>query len=156
MDGHSTSCFEKFAEDNQLAQGKVTVWKVDWDCGQDNSIVSRSDSSGSSGSVVSGASVSAQYIGYLENGTVFDSSLPRWRQKNLTPDSGFTDEFRTIDFVAGSGGMIAGFDEGVRGMVANETRTFSIPPEKAYGKDPDAHELGNKTLFFKVRVISVE
>ena len=34
-------------------------------------------------------------------------------------------------------------------------KTITVKPEDAYGTDPSAHPLGNKTLFFKVQVVSV-
>ena len=63
------------------------------------------------------------YIGTLDDGTVFDESRPRGS---------------TLDFVIGAGQMIAGFDEGVRGMVEGETKTVRIEPANAYGEyDPE-------------------
>ncbi len=35
-DGHGTKCFEKFDERMQFTGGKISVWKVDWDCQQNN------------------------------------------------------------------------------------------------------------------------
>jgi len=71
-----------------------------------------------------GDSVAVHYIGTLEDGTVFDESRPRGS---------------TLDFVIGTGGMIAGFDQGVRGMAEGETKTVRIEPAEAYGEyDPEA------------------
>ena len=64
-----------------------------------------------------GDSVAVHYIGTLEDGTVFDESRPRGS---------------TLDFVIGTGGMIAGFDQGVRGMAVGETKTVRIEPADAY------------------------
>ena len=70
-----------------------------------------------------GDSVAVHYIGTLDDGTVFDESRPRGS---------------TLDFVIGAGQMIAGFDEGVRGMVEGETKTVRIEPANAYGEyDPE-------------------
>ena len=70
-----------------------------------------------------GDSVAVHYIGTLDDGTVFDESRPRGS---------------TLDFVIGAGGMIAGFDQGVRGMVEGETKTVRIDPADAYGEyDPE-------------------
>lgn len=57
------------------------------------------------------------YTGTLDNGTVFASNM------NSTP----------LSFVLGSGQLIAGFDEAVTGMGANDQKTVRIPVEKAYG-----------------------
>ncbi|MCX6688999.1 MAG: peptidylprolyl isomerase [Methanoregula sp.] len=61
--------------------------------------------------------VTVYYTGTLDNGTVFDSNM------NGTP----------LSFVLGSGQLIAGFDEAVTGMGANDQKTVRIPVEKAYG-----------------------
>lgn len=70
-----------------------------------------------------GDSVAVHYIGTLDDGSVFDESRPR---------------ASTLDFVIGSGAMIAGFDQGVRGMAVGETKTIRIEPADAYGEyDPE-------------------
>lgn len=71
-----------------------------------------------------GDQVAVHYIGTLDDGSVFDESRPRGA---------------TLDFTIGAGQMIAGFDEGVRGMAAGETKTIRIAPADAYGElDPEA------------------
>ena len=65
-----------------------------------------------------GDTVAVHYIGTLDDGTQFDSSRDRGA---------------TLDFQIGSGGMIAGFDAGVRGMAEGETKTIRIEPADAYG-----------------------
>lgn len=70
-----------------------------------------------------GDSIAVHYIGTLDDGTEFDASRPRGS---------------TLDFVIGTGSMIAGFDEGVRGMAEGEVRTIRIEPAEAYGEfDPE-------------------
>lgn len=70
-----------------------------------------------------GDAVAVHYIGTLDDGTEFDASRPRGA---------------TLDFVIGSGSVIAGFDEGVTGMIEGETRTVHIEPADAYGEvDPE-------------------
>jgi len=70
-----------------------------------------------------GDSVAVHYIGTLDDGSEFDASRPRGA---------------TLDFVIGSGSMIAGFDEGVRGMTEGEVRTIRIEPADGYGVvDPE-------------------
>jgi peptidylprolyl isomerase len=67
--------------------------------------------------VQDGDKVSLHYTGTLNDGTVFDSS-----------EGG-----QPLNFTVGSGEVIQGFDDGVRGMEVGETRDISIPPEQAYG-----------------------
>jgi len=38
FDGHGLKCFEKFDERQQITGGKISVWKVDWDCQQENKV----------------------------------------------------------------------------------------------------------------------
>ena len=68
--------------------------------------------------IEAGDTVKVEYRGELENGEVFDAS-----ERHGQP----------LEFVAGAGQMIAGFDEAVVGMRLNEEKTVTIPPEKAYG-----------------------
>jgi FKBP-type peptidyl-prolyl cis-trans isomerase 2 len=57
--------------------------------------------------------VEVSYAGSFLNGTIFDSG--------------------TFSFTAGSSQVIKGFDDGVLGMKAGESRTITIPPADAYG-----------------------
>ena len=81
--------------------------------------------SGGDGTVAQeGDFVAVHYIGTLDDGSVFDESRPRGS---------------TLDFTIGAGEMIAGFDQGVRGMAEGETKTIRIEPADAYGEiDPEA------------------
>jgi len=62
--------------------------------------------------------VNVHFTGFLEDGTVFDTS------KGKDP----------IHFVIGSDEVITGFSEGVTGMLLGEIRRIELPPEHAYGK----------------------
>ena len=68
--------------------------------------------------VQDGDTVSLHYTGTLDDGTVFDSS-----------EAG-----QPLSFTIGSGEVIPGFDDGVRGMEVGETRDISIAPDQAYGE----------------------
>ena len=67
--------------------------------------------------VKAGDTVSVDYTGRLENGSVFDTSIGR------TP----------LEFTVGAGQMISGFDSAVLGMRVGEEKTITLPPEEAYG-----------------------
>ncbi|PIE70514.1 MAG: peptidylprolyl isomerase [Deltaproteobacteria bacterium] len=66
-----------------------------------------------------GNTVKVHYTGRLEDGTVFDSSMDR----------------EPLAFEVGSGMVIPGFENGVKGMAVGEKKTLTIPPESAYGRE---------------------
>jgi len=74
-------------------------------------------------SVEKGNTVKVEYEGSFEDGTVFDSSNRDGAQHPL-------------EFEAGSGKVIKGFDEAVIGMEKDEEKEFTIQPADAYG-DPN-------------------
>lgn len=89
-----------------------------------------------------GDTVTVHYTGKLENGTVFDSSLPR--------DESFT-------FPLGAGKVIKGWDEGILGMKCGQKRQLIIPPELGYGADGAPPTIpGNSTLIFDVQVLYIK
>jgi FKBP-type peptidyl-prolyl cis-trans isomerase 2 len=70
-----------------------------------------------------GDQVSVNYIGTLSDGTQFDSSYDRGE---------------TLDFTIGSGEMITGFDNAVKGMKVGDKKTVTLLPDEAYGEwNPD-------------------
>lgn len=72
--------------------------------------------------VQSGDTVRVHYHGRLTDGTTFDSSEGR----------------DPLEFEVGSGMVIAGFDNGVIGMIIGDKRTLSIAVDDAYGpKNPE-------------------
>lgn len=70
-----------------------------------------------------GNKVKVHYTGTLSDKTVFDSSRER----------------EPLEFTVGAGQMIEGFDAAVEGMSVGESKSVTIPSEKAYGpKSPEA------------------
>ncbi len=90
--------------------------------------------------VQSGDYVTIHYTGWLEDGTVFDSSVKRG-----TP-------FQTR---IGVGQVIAGWDMGVIGMKKGSKRKLTIPPELAYGDNAVSIIPPNSTLIFEVELIDI-
>ena len=85
--------------------------------------------------VEEGDVVRVDYVGKEEDGTVFDTSL-----KDVAIEAGIYNprrDYQPLAFTVGAGEMIAGFDNGVIGMVVAEQRTLTIPPEEAYGSYRD-------------------
>lgn len=67
--------------------------------------------------IKNGDKVSLHYKGTLDDGTVFDSSEGR----------------EPLEFTAGAGMVIKGFDDGVMGMKVGEKKSIHIVPDEAYG-----------------------
>ena len=68
--------------------------------------------------VETGNSIAVEYKGTLQDGTQFDASEGRG----------------PLEFVAGTGQMIKGFDKAVIGMALNEEKTVALEPSDAYGE----------------------
>ncbi|KAF4077307.1 hypothetical protein AMELA_G00206610 [Ameiurus melas] len=82
------------------------------------------------------------YTGRLEDGTEFDSSIPR--------NQPFT-------FTLGTGQVIKGWDQGLLGMCEGEKRKLVIPSELGYGDRGAPPKIpGGATLIFEVELLSIE
>ena len=68
-----------------------------------------------------GDTVSVHYVGTHDDGTEFDSS----RREGRTP----------LQFVIGTGNMIQGFENAVKGMNVGETKKVHIEAKDAYGEE---------------------
>lgn len=84
--------------------------------------------------------LSVNYTGFLEDGTVFDSSEGR---------GPFT-------FELGAGQVIPGWDRGIEGMRVGGKRNLTIPPDLAYGERGAGNVIPpNATLGFEVELMGV-
>lgn len=94
-----------------------------------------------------GDTVNVHYTGKLTDGKVFDSSIPRGK---------------TFEFRLGEGRVIAGWEEGVKGMKVGEKRVLTIPGNLAYGSHGVPDGQGgflippNATLIFEVELVSIK
>lgn len=71
-----------------------------------------------------GDTVTVNYTGRLEDGTIFDSSLIEGREP--------------LTSILGQGQLISGFENGLIDMIVGETKTIEIEAENAYGSyNPD-------------------
>ena len=76
--------------------------------------------------------VTVSYIGRLVDGEVFDQSPAG----------------KPLKFILGKQEVIQGFDEAVEGMYRGESKTVTIPCEKAYGEcKEELYEKVEKSLF---------
>jgi len=82
--------------------------------------------------------LTVHYSGYLEDGTLFDSSVQRGDP---------------IRFVLGRGQVIAGWDEGFALLRKGARARLIIPPHLAYGERERGPIPPNATLFFDVELI---
>ena len=87
-----------------------------------------------------GQQVSVRYTGWLTDGTKFDSSIDRGQ---------------TFVFPLGSGGVIAGWDEGVATMRVGGQRQLVIPPELGYGDHGAGAIPPNSTLVFEIELLDL-
>ncbi|MEO6061592.1 MAG: FKBP-type peptidyl-prolyl cis-trans isomerase [Thermoflexales bacterium] len=90
-----------------------------------------------------GQTVVVHYTGYLDNGTVFDSS----RQRN-----------QPFEFVIGTGAVIKGWDEGVATMNVGGQRRLIVPPALGYGAAGagSGRIPPNSRLTFDVELIAIK
>jgi peptidylprolyl isomerase len=91
-----------------------------------------------------GKTVKVNYTGMLLSGTVFDST-----------DLHGGDP---LEFQAGIGQVIRGWDEAVLDMNVGEKRLVVIPPELAYGERGAGNGLipGNSYLVFEMELVGIE
>jgi len=89
-----------------------------------------------------GDQISCHYVGVSwSTGEEFDASWNRGE---------------TLDFTAGIGQVIQGWDQGLIGMKEGARRRFEIPPHLAYGEQGAGAAIGaNETLIFVVDLVSV-
>ncbi|MBC7607870.1 MAG: peptidylprolyl isomerase [Burkholderiales bacterium] len=97
---------------------------------------------GSGKKAENGKTVSVHYTGQLEDGKVFDSSIPRKKP---------------IEFPLGQGNVIEGWDEGIALLQVGDKARFVIPSHLGYGARGAGGAIPpNATLIFDVELIDVK
>ncbi len=90
---------------------------------------------------VKGALITTQYTGWLEDGTVLDSSYTRGKP---------------FQCVIGTGRVIKGWDQGLMGMKVGGKRKLWVPAHLAYGdRQIGAHIQPNSNLIFEIELLEV-
>ncbi len=94
---------------------------------------------GTGAEALPGATVEVHYVGVdYESGEEFDSSWSRGE---------------SITFPLS--GLIAGWQQGIPGMLVGGRRELVIPPHLAYGPAGGGHELSGRTLIFVIDLVGV-
>ena len=88
-----------------------------------------------------GTRASVRYTGWLANGTQFDSNV-----SNSAP----------LTVLLGAQAVIAGFDEGIRGMKIGGQRQVIIPPNLGYGTAGSGAIPGNAIIVFRIELVAVQ
>ena len=98
---------------------------------------------GEGAEAASGQTVVVHYSGWLEDGTLFDSSVTRDEPFSLT---------------LGAGGVIPGWEEGIAGMKVGGKRQLIIPPDLAYGESGAGGGIipANATLIFDIELLEIQ
>lgn len=89
---------------------------------------------------VKGALITTQYKGWLEDGSVFDSSYDRGQP---------------FQCVIGSRRVIQGWDKGLMGMKVGGKRKLLVPAHLAYGERQVAKIPPNSNLIFEIELLEV-
>ena len=99
---------------------------------------------GDGAEITVGKGALVDYVGTLEDGTMFDTSLP---------EDGGPGPF---SFIFGVGQVIAGWDQGLVGMRVGGRRILTIPASLAYGSQSRPGIPANSTLIFEVVLLLVQ
>jgi len=95
---------------------------------------------GTGAQALAGTNVQVNYVGKLQDGTVFDQS------------SNYDGPFQ---FMLGAGQVIPGWEQGIQGMKVGGERVVIIPPSLGYGAQQVGPIPANSTLIFNVQLIGV-
>lgn len=87
-----------------------------------------------------GDTITVQYTGYLENGTIFDGPAIHGGP---------------VQFQLAVGSLIQGWTDGVPGMKVGGKRRLIIPPDLAYGAAGRGQIPPNATLTFDIEFVSL-
>ena len=98
-------------------------------------------SQGEGPAVEAGKVVTVHYSGYLQNGTMFDSSVER-------------DE--PIMFIVGQGQVVPGWDEGLQLLKKGDKARIIVPSQLGYGEMVLEKIPVNSTLIFDTEVIDIK
>lgn len=108
--------------------------------GSPDQVVVQDVTVGTGAEATPGMKLEVNYIGKLQNGTVFDQS---------------SSHGGPLPFTLGASGTIAGWSQGIQGMKEGGTRIIIIPPSLGYGAQAIGPIPPNSTLIFQVELVKV-
>lgn len=102
-----------------------------------------------------GDEVEATYVGVLEDGRPFDTTIEAYTEmRSLTWFKQPVEHFEPIPFTVGSDQLIPGFQDGVARAKVGQSVVVSVPPSDGYGTDAFGQsQLGGRLLFFQIQVV---
>lgn len=95
---------------------------------------------GTGAEAAAGDTITVNYTGKFQNGTVFDTSVGK----------------QPFTFTLGAGQVIRGWDMGVAGMKVGGKRVLVVSPALGYGPNDYGPIPGNSTLVFEVELLKVQ
>lgn len=84
-------------------------------------------------SITTGDSVTIEYTGRLDDGSVFDTSRASVAEESGLADQQPEREYEPLTVEMGEDRVIEGLENALLGQEAGASPTVAIPPEKAYG-----------------------
>ena len=112
-------------------------------------LVAQDEVVGTGATAAVGDTVAVEYVGKLQDGTVFDSSSSH---SGITPPCTKAGEYC---FTIGAHTVIPGWEMGIQGMKVGGKRLLIIPPELGYGANQMGLIPANSTLIFEVTLDDV-
>ena len=100
------------------------------------------------------------YVGYLENGQIFDTSVESVAYSDVPKTDDFSvrgeGQYSQFDFTHDNEprDVIPGFDVGVAGMQVDQTKVIVVPPSQGY--TTEGHALYGKTLYFELTLEDID
>lgn len=98
--------------------------------------------------IAPGDSVTLEYTGRLDDGTVFDTSRASVAEETGLAEAQPDREYGPLTAEIGAEQIIKGLEDGLIGLEVGDTPTIAIPPEKAYGEwsDDNVQEFDTEEL----------